>query len=43
MCNDMFIPPEKAGLLDGTSPFSAFVAGSFANIRDKFINMGPGT
>ncbi|KAF8386740.1 hypothetical protein PRIPAC_75882 [Pristionchus pacificus] len=41
MCNDMFIPPEKAGLLDGTSPFSAFVAGSFANIRDKFINMGP--
>ncbi|GMT32361.1 hypothetical protein PFISCL1PPCAC_23658 [Pristionchus fissidentatus] len=41
MCNDMFIPPEKALLLDGTSPFSAFVAGSFANLREKLSSMGP--
>ncbi|GMT04106.1 hypothetical protein PENTCL1PPCAC_26280 [Pristionchus entomophagus] len=41
MCNDMFIPPEKAFMIDGTSPFSAFVAGSFANIREKLTSMGP--
>ncbi|GMR32661.1 hypothetical protein PMAYCL1PPCAC_02856 [Pristionchus mayeri] len=41
MCNDMFIPPERAFDIEGPSPFSAFVAGSFANLREKLTSMGP--
>lgn len=39
-CDDA-ITPEKANLLDGTSPVAAFFAGSFANLRKRISSMGP--